>query len=162
MEQLSILIVDDDKTTTSILNHMLNPYADIIITAPDGIEGLARFQEYTPDIILSDINMPRMNGLEMVEEIRKTDENVKIAIFTDFEKRDILLKAIELGVNQFLSKPFASKSFSKTMQQLYNEVIEKDAVTGKFKDSKISCMPSMKCLITSYNNLTGPKHFNKK
>lgn len=125
MEQLSILIVDDDKTTTSILNHMLNPYADVIITAPDGIEGLARFKEYTPDIILSDINMPRMDGLEMVEEIRKIDENVKIAIFTDFENRDILLKAIELGVNQFLSKPFASKSFSKTIQQLYTEVVER-------------------------------------
>ncbi|MEA2047459.1 MAG: diguanylate cyclase [Campylobacterota bacterium] len=125
MEQLCILIVDDDKTTTSILYHMLNPYADMIITAPDGIEGLARFQEHTPDIILSDINMPRMNGLEMVEKIRKVDENVKIAIFTDFEKRDILLKAIELGVNQFLSKPFASKSFSKTIQQLYNEVIHR-------------------------------------
>ncbi len=125
MEQLSILIVDDDKTTTSILNHMLNPYADIIITAHDGFQGLARFKEHSPDIILSDINMPRMNGLEMVEEIRKIDENVKIAIFTDFERRDILLKAIELGVNQFLSKPFASKSFSKTIQQLYTEVIEK-------------------------------------
>lgn len=125
MEQLSILIVDDDKTTTSILNHMLSPYADTIITATDGIEGLARFQEHSPDIILSDINMPRMDGLEMVEEIRKIDENVKIAIFTDFEKRDILLKSIELGVNQFLSKPFASKSFSKTIQQLHTEVIEK-------------------------------------
>ena len=61
----------------------------------------------------------------MVEQIRKIDENVKIAIFTDFEKRDILLKSIELGVNQFLSKPFAAKSFSKTMQHLYSEVIEK-------------------------------------
>ena len=125
MEKLTILIVDDDKTTTSILNHMLYAYTDNILTASDGVEGLELFQEYHPDIILSDINMPRMNGLEMVEQIRKIDENVKIAIFTDFEKRDILIKAIELGVNQFLSKPFASKSFSKTIQHLYNEVIEK-------------------------------------
>ena len=125
MEKLTILIVDDDKTTTSILNHMLYTYTDNILTASDGLEGLELFQECHPDIILSDINMPRMNGLEMVEQIRKIDENVKIAIFTDFEKRDILIKAIELGVNQFLSKPFASKSFSKTIQHLYNEVIEK-------------------------------------
>ena len=125
MEKLTILIVDDDKTTTSILNHMLYAYTDNILTASDGVEGLELFQEHHPDIILSDINMPRMNGLEMVEQIRKIDENVKIAIFTDFEKRDILIKAIELGVNQFLSKPFASKSFSKTIQQLYTEVIDK-------------------------------------
>ncbi len=125
MEKLTILIVDDDKTTTSILNHMLYTYTDNILTASDGVEGLELFQEYHPDIILSDINMPRMDGLDMVDQIRKIDEHVKIAIFTDFEKRDILIKAIELGVNQFLSKPFASKSFSKTIQQLYNEVIEK-------------------------------------
>ena len=125
MEKLTILIVDDDKTTTSILNHMLYTYTDHILTASDGVEGLELYQTWHPDIILSDINMPRMNGLEMVEQIRKTDENVKIAIFTDFEKRDILLKAIELGVNQFLSKPFASKSFSKTIQNLYADVIEK-------------------------------------
>ena len=125
MEKLTILIVDDDKTTTSILNHMLYTYTDNILTASDGVEGFELFQICHPDIILSDINMPRMNGLEMVEKIRNIDENVKIAIFTDFEKRDILLKAIELGVNQFLSKPFASKSFSKTIQNLYDDVIEK-------------------------------------
>jgi len=133
MEQLTILIVDDDKITTSILNHMLSTYADTILTASDGIEGLKLFQEYHPDIILSDINMPRMNGLEMVGQIREIDENVKIAIFTDFEKRDILLKAIELGVNQFLSKPFASKSFSKTIQHLYNEVIEKRRINREIQ-----------------------------
>ena len=125
MEQLTILIVDDDKTTTSILNHMLTAYADTILTASDGVEGLALFHQYHPDIILSDINMPRMNGMEMVEKIRKADENVKIAIFTDFEKRDILLRAIELGVNQFFSKPFDANSFSKIILHLYKEVIEK-------------------------------------
>lgn len=125
MEKLTVLIVDDDKTTASILKHMLYTYTDNILTASDGVEGLKLFQECHPDIILSDINMPHMNGLEMVEEIRRIDENVKIAIFTDFEKRDILLKSIELGVNQFLSKPFAAKSFSKTIQNLYDEIIEK-------------------------------------
>ncbi len=136
MEKLTILIVDDDKTTTSILNHMLYTYTDNILTASDGVEGLELFQTYHPDIILSDINMPRMNGLEMVEQIRKIDENVKIAIFTDFERRDILIKAIELGVNQFLSKPFASKSFSKTIQQLYNEVVEKRRINQEVERQK--------------------------
>jgi diguanylate cyclase (GGDEF)-like protein/PAS domain S-box-containing protein len=133
MEKLTVLIVDDDKTTTSILNHMLYAYTDNILTASDGLEGLKLFKEHYPDIILSDINMPHMDGLEMAEEIRKIDEQVKIAIFTDFEKRDILLKAIELGVNQFLSKPFASKSFSKTIQQLHGEVIEKRRINREIQ-----------------------------
>jgi CheY-like chemotaxis protein len=110
MKQLTILIVDDDKTTSSILKHMLSPYAESIFNAKDGVEGLEYYRIYRPDIILSDVNMPRMNGLEMVEHIRLEDEEVKIAIFTDFEKRDILLRAIQLGVNQFLSKHFVLMS----------------------------------------------------
>jgi diguanylate cyclase (GGDEF)-like protein/PAS domain S-box-containing protein len=125
MNQLTILIVDDDKTTSSILNHMLTPYANVIVKASNGIEGCDLYKEYKPDIILSDINMPQMNGLEMIEKIRKVDMDVKIAIFTDFENRSILLKAIELGVNQFVSKPFEAKSFSKMMQTLCHEVIER-------------------------------------
>jgi len=125
MNALTILIVDDDKTTSSILNHMLIPYASTIITASNGIEGCELYKVHTPDIILSDINMPKMNGLEMIEKIREVDEHVKIAIFTDFEKRDILLKAIELGVNQFFSKPFEAKSFAKMIKPLCNEVLER-------------------------------------
>ena len=125
MNALTILIVDDDKTTSSILNHMLIPYASTILTASNGIEGCELYKVHTPDIILSDINMPKMNGLEMIEKIREIDEHVKIAIFTDFEKRDILLKAIELGVNQFFSKPFEAKSFAKMIKPLCNEVLER-------------------------------------
>ncbi len=122
MNALTILIVDDDKTTSSILNHMLTPYANIIVKASNGVEGCALYKKHSPDIILSDINMPKMNGLEMIERIRKQSVDVKIAIFTDFENRNILLKAIELGVNQFVSKPFEGKSFATMMQTLCHEV----------------------------------------
>ncbi len=125
MNELTILIVDDDKTTSSILNHMLTPFAKTIVTAANGLEGCDLHKAHKPDIILSDINMPQMNGLEMIEKIREVDEHVKIAIFTDFEKREILVKAIELGVNQFFSKPFDSKSFTKMMKSMSNEVIER-------------------------------------
>ena len=127
MEKLTILIVDDDKTTTSILNHMLYAYTDKILTASDGLEELKRYQEHHPDIILSDINMPHMNGLEMAEAIRKTDEHVKIAIFTDFENRDILLKAIELGRGEFImayifyADYYAKKAFDK---DIYTSTLE--------------------------------------
>ena len=66
MEKLTILIVDDDKTTTSILNHMLYGYTDHILTASNGLEGLELYQTHQPDIILSDINMPHMNGMQQL------------------------------------------------------------------------------------------------
>ena len=131
MEKLTVLVVDDDKITTSILSRMLDSYADRVIVASDGIEGLALYKEHKPEIILSDINMPRMGGLEMVKEIRKLDDQIKIAIFTNFEKRDILLKAIQYGVNQFFSKPFEAKHFSQVIQPLCDDAKEKKRIRAE-------------------------------
>jgi len=131
MEQLTVLVVDDDKITTAILRRMLDAYADIVLIASDGQEGLALFKEHRPDIVLSDINMPRMGGLEMVEQIRQLDDQVKIAIFTNFENRDILLKAIQIGVNQFFSKPFEAKVFAQVIQPLCDDAKEKRRIRNE-------------------------------
>jgi len=129
VQQLTVLVVDDDKITTAILSHMLDKYADHVIIASNGEEGLSFFIEHRPDIVLTDINMPRMGGLEMVEQIRKLDEHVKIAIFTNFENRDILLQAIKFGVNQFFSKPFEAKVFAQVIQPLCDDVLEKRRIS---------------------------------
>jgi len=131
MQQLTVLVVDDDRVSTSILNHMLEAYADRVLIASDGEEGLRLFKEHRPEIVLSDINMPRMGGLEMVREIRTIDEHVKIAIFTNFEKRDVLLKAIQYGVNQFFSKPFEAKLFAQVLQHLVDDVMEKRRIEAE-------------------------------
>ena len=131
MEQLTVLVVDDDKITTSILSRMLDSYADKVIVASDGVEGLDLYKEHKPEIVLSDINMPRMGGLEMVQQIRQLDDQVKIAIFTNFEKRDILLKAIQYGVNQFFSKPFEAKHFSQVIQPLCDDAREKKRIRAE-------------------------------
>ncbi len=131
MEKLTVLVVDDDKITTAILRSMLNSYADTVLIASDGHEGLELFNIHRPDIVLSDINMPRMGGLEMVEKIRALDDQVKIAIFTNFENRDTLLKAIQIGVNQFFSKPFEAKVFAQVIQPLCDDAKEKRRIRSE-------------------------------
>ena len=131
MEHLTVLVVDDDKITTAILRRMLDAYADTVLIASDGQEGLELFKEHRPDIVLSDINMPRMGGLEMVEQIRQLDDQVKIAIFTNFENRDILLTAIQIGVNQFFSKPFEAKVFAQVIQPLCDDAKEKRRIRSE-------------------------------
>lgn len=124
MKKLTLLIVDDNQTTVSILVNMLKGYNDVLHTAVDGMEGFMKYKKYQPDIILTDFNMPRMNGIEMVNAIRHINEKVKIILFTDFKERDILIKAIALGVNQFLSKPFENDTFLKVVGECRDEVIE--------------------------------------
>jgi len=133
LQHLTVLVVDDDRITTAILTRMLERYADHVLVASNGEDGLSLFKEHRPDIILSDINMPKMGGLEMVEQIRKIDEQVKIAIFTNFENRDILLEAIKLGVNQFFSKPFDAKIFGQVIQPLCDDALEKKRIHAELK-----------------------------
>ena len=149
MENLKILIADDDKITTAILRRMLLPYSDDILVAENGKIGLELFNAHRPDIVLSDINMPEMGGLEMVEQIRKMDENVKIAIFTNFEKRDILLKAIQYGVNQFFSKPFEVKHFSQVIQHLCDDVMAKRRIQAEL-DRHQDVMHAINAMASSF------------
>lgn len=131
MDSLKILIADDDTIIAAILCKMLERYSDNILVAPNGKIGLELFRTHRPDIILSDINMPEMGGLEMVREIRQLDRDVKIAIFTNFNKRDILTQAVEYGVNQFFSKPFEVKHFSKVMEHLIEDVVAKRRIQAE-------------------------------
>ena len=149
MKHLKILIADDDRITTAILTRMLQPYSEDILVAQNGRVGLELFRHHRPDIVLSDINMPEMGGLEMIEQIRRMDENVKIAIFTNFENRDILLKAIQYGVNQFFSKPFEVKHFSQVIQHLCDDVMAKRRIQAEL-DRHQDIMHAINAMATSF------------
>ena len=125
IKNLRILIVDDEKITTNILSRMLEDELHEVHTFHSGMEALQAFIAKPFDIVLSDINMPGMSGLEMIKEIRKIDKNVKIAIFTNFDNKQYMLDAIEYGVNQFFSKPFKREHFLEVISNLSNEILTK-------------------------------------
>jgi len=125
MNNLHILIVDDDRITTTILTKMLVDDSRHITACNSAKEALAAFNSAPFDIILSDINMPEMNGLEMIKEIRKNNKSVKIAIFTNFDNKQYMLDAISYGVNQFFSKPFQKEHFLDVINNLTNEIVDK-------------------------------------
>ncbi len=127
-QKLKFLVVDDDTVTTSILSKMLNNGKREIYIASNGDEGLEFFHEVAPDIVFSDVNMPGMSGLEMVEAIRKVNTEVKIAIFTNFDNKEYMLQAIRLGVNQFFAKPFDRAHFLQIVEHLSNEILSKRSV----------------------------------
>ncbi|RLA69635.1 MAG: PAS domain S-box protein [Epsilonproteobacteria bacterium] len=133
MYNLTVLIVDDDKITTTILSKMIEKHTLNIYIASDGQRGLDAFLATRPDIVLTDINMPVMSGLTMVEKIRKIDDSVKIAMFTNFDNKEYLLQAIQLGVNQFFSKPFEKNHFTQVIERLCNEITSKHEVEAALR-----------------------------
>lgn len=101
-----ILAVDDDKLFIESLSAMLRNAGHSVVEAFDGKQGLEFAEENTPDMIITDIRMPVMDGLEMVEAIHKADwgKNIPIIILTNDETTDALNHALQSGVTVYLSK----------------------------------------------------------
>jgi len=105
LNKISLLYVEDDETIRKGFVYTLKRFIKNIIIAEDGQEGLEKYLLYKPDVIITDIQMPKMNGLEMIEEIRKVDKDIQIIITTAFGDIQYTLSAIKLGVDGFFLKP---------------------------------------------------------
>ncbi len=102
---VSVLYVEDDEETLDGVADSLRLRVRELVTARDGREGLEAYQRSKIDLIITDIKMPVMDGLEMVREIRKTDRRIPVIIATAYNDTDLLVECIDVGVCQFVLKP---------------------------------------------------------
>ncbi|EPR43603.1 response regulator receiver modulated diguanylate cyclase with PAS/PAC sensor [Desulfovibrio sp. X2] len=103
---VSILHVEDDSIIQFHMHTILGKLVRELHCAADGLEGLELYHRLKPDVVVSDIRLPRMNGLDMIAAIRETDPEVPVIVTSAYSDADYLLKAIELGVDKYLIKPF--------------------------------------------------------
>ena len=108
-ERIRVLIVDDDALVRSGLLLILGGVPDIEVVgqAADGRAGVAAVREHRPDIVLMDIRMPHMNGLEATEQIQSWDAPPKVIVLTTFDAEDYVTRALGAGASGFLLKDTA-------------------------------------------------------
>jgi YesN/AraC family two-component response regulator len=106
---VSILIVEDNRTANKLIGRMvaLNFPDAVVYSADNGATGVEIFIKHAPDIVLTDISMPEMNGLEMAIEIQSIKADAKFIVFTAHSEGDFLPQFKEIGVDTYLSKPLA-------------------------------------------------------
>ena len=119
-KNIKVLFVEDNEVTRKEVQEILKMFFDKIITASDGLDGLKKFDENDIDLIITDIKMPQMDGLKMIEQIRAKNISIPIVVFSAHEESEYLLKAIELNVDGFLSKPI---NINKFIQIIYKITI---------------------------------------
>jgi two-component system LytT family response regulator len=115
---MNIIIIDDEPLARSIVKEYLQAYDEIKILAEcnDGFEGLKAIQQYEPDLIFLDIQMPKINGFEMLELV----ENPPAVIFTTaFD--EYAIKAFESNAIDYLLKPFSKERFDKALQKYLSQ-----------------------------------------
>jgi len=106
LKKLKILLVEDEEKLALLLKGAIGDNFHSFTIACDGVEGLDMFSSISPDIVITDITMPKSSGLEMAEKIKKININVPIIILSAFSDTDKFLNAIDIGIVKYFIKPF--------------------------------------------------------
>lgn len=103
-----ILTVDDSKTIRTIIKQVLSEFDCRVLEASNGMEGLQAILKERPDLVILDIDMPEMNGLDMLKKVRNNDDitNTPVIMLTSKAKPENIRVAKELDIVAFLAKPF--------------------------------------------------------
>ena len=114
---VNILLADDHKMIREGLKQLLEMYDDIKVVgeAGDGFECLNLADKTHPDVILLDINMPVMNGIEVLQEIKKKNISVKVLVLTVHNEVEYLLKAVDIGIDGYIMKDAESAELKKAI-----------------------------------------------
>ena len=114
---VTVMITDDHSLIREGLKQLLELEGDVqvIAEACDGIDCMEKLKEQIPDVLLLDINMPRMNGLEVLQKIKDEKIDVKILVLTVHNEVEYLLKAVDIGINGYLLKDSESSELKKAI-----------------------------------------------
>ncbi len=105
LKSLTILYVEDDDDVRELLTRFLKRRVGTLHVAKNGQEGVELFKTCNPDVVITDIKMPVMDGLEMAENIKSSVQETPVIVITAFSERDYFMQAIKIGVDCYVTKP---------------------------------------------------------
>ena len=116
-----ILVVDDNTDSRDLLRKLLELEGYTVLTARDGSEGLDVISAERPDLVVTDVSMPNINGLSMIQAIRENQRSGNVPIVALTAYTSLREKAIETGANRAMAKPFNYDSFLEHISQLLDD-----------------------------------------
>jgi DNA-binding response OmpR family regulator len=119
---MKVLVVEDEGGVRRLFERLIKMGGHEVRTAEDGVEGLKAHDEFEPDLIISDICMPRMDGLTLLKRIRKDDPECIFLLMTGMGSEEVATNALRLGANDYLCKPLSIKELHLLLEQ-YRAVI---------------------------------------
>lgn len=122
----NLLFVEDETMIRQIAINFLRPYFAEIYEAKDGVEALSLYKQYKPDIIITDIEMPNMDGLTLCKTIREEDKTTPIVITTAYTTTDYLLQAVELNLIKYLVKPVMEEALFEALESSISYIDEQN------------------------------------
>lgn len=120
---LKILIVDDDPDILEFLSYNFKKKQFTVITASNGIEGIEMAEKHLPDIIISDVLMPKMDGIEMCRFIKKSEKlkHIPTIVLSAINNEYKVLNAMDSGADEFASKPIKFNELLTVVNRVFEE-----------------------------------------
>lgn len=114
---IKVMLTDDHALMREGIKHLLefDGSIEVIEEASDGIECLQKLEKIHPDILLLDINMPEMNGIEVLEELKRREDPLKVLILTVHSEVEYLVKAVDIGANGYILKDSGSSELKQAI-----------------------------------------------
>lgn len=141
LKDLRILYVEDEDDLRRNAVEYLGRIVKEVLQAKDGKEAIALWHDERPDIIITDINMPRLNGLDMARYIRSKDQDVQIIIATGYADTEYLMKAVELNLVKYLVKPVTKEKLLEALSQSLKKIEDQN---------RFSIHLSAECIYNAY------------
>ncbi len=137
VQSLTLLCVEDNKTTQILYKSIFEDVVQDIIFADNGEEGYQKYLENDIDLIISDYDMPVLNGIEMCEKIRQEDKNIPIILVTAIKDMGVIVKALQLQVNNFIQKPIQSSEVIEAVVYV-SKLLIANKYLEKLRDKKLT------------------------
>ncbi|PNV85315.1 MAG: diguanylate cyclase response regulator [Desulfobacteraceae bacterium] len=117
----SVLSVDDDEEMIGLLHEVVSQLGHVSVTAVDGVDAFEKLGESEFDIIITDISMPRMNGIELTKRVKTDFEDIDVVVVTGYQEEYKYTDVIEIGASDFISKPFNINELEAKINRIIRE-----------------------------------------
>lgn len=131
LKQLRVLYVEDDISTREAFAKFIKLRVGKLYVAASGEEGIEKFHQCRPNILIVDLIMPGMSGLEMIEEIRKGNKECRILITSTISEINTVLEAVDLGIDHYIVKPIDTEELEKKLDSMANTIISNQMERGQ-------------------------------
>jgi len=121
-KKLNVLYVEDNKAVREMTLLILKDLFNKVIVAENGREGIEKFKDNKIDLIISDVTMPIMDGLEMSKEIKKLNSNIPIVILSAHNGEEFMEKTNLIGINKYLMKPLDFEALLRLLNSLKGSI----------------------------------------
>ncbi|QZY56112.1 Na-translocating system protein MpsC family protein [Crassaminicella profunda] len=142
---MKLLYVEDEEVTRNEMGQFLKRRIEKVYLAENGVEGLKMYKKHKPDIIIADLIMPEMGGMEMIEHIRKENNDAFIIVTSALDDIDSILETVDIGINKYIIKPINTdelidalenmtlKMFNTKDHSVWIELSEKKEIEDKIR-----------------------------